>query len=118
MCVIPHAVPRQSDHSILQALAQAAPVIGWLLFSTLRGFAGVRTHVALAPAGLSVGAIVGIGMSVLVVAALGSFGATVFARQMKHKHGAHRTSKDTRVSIRNGAGVVGDIMLTRLDVPH
>jgi hypothetical protein len=79
----------------------------------LKGFAGVRTHVALAPAGLSVGAIVGIGIGVLVVAALGSFGATVFARQMKHKRRAHRTSKDTR----NGAGVVGDVMMTRLDVP-
>jgi hypothetical protein len=48
------------------------------------------------------------------VAALGSFGATVFARQMKHKHGARRMSKDNR----NGAGVVGEIKMTRMDVRH
>ncbi len=102
----------QSDHSILQALTHTAPVIGWLIVLLL-GILWCTNSVALAPAGLSVGAIVGIGIGVLVVAALGSFGATVFARQMKHKHGAHRTSKDNR----NGAGVVGDVMLMRLDVP-
>jgi transposase len=78
-----------------------------------------------APAGLSVGAIVGIVIGVLAVAALGSFGATVvwarIARQMKHKHGAHqkdKLEKQASKDNRNGARVVGDVMLRRLDVPH
>ncbi len=106
---------RRSDHSILRTRSgRTGYHIGWLLVSALKGILWRTNSVALAPAGLSVGAIVGIVIGVLVVAALSSFGATVFARQMKHKRGARRTSKDNR----NGAGVVGDVMLTRLDVPH
>ena len=54
--------------------------------------------------GLSAGPIIGIIIAILVVAALVAFGATVFARKMKR--GARRNQ-----SVRNGAGVVGDVML-------
>ncbi len=71
--------------------------VGWL---PVGAFGGACTGAA----GLSAGPIIGIVIAVLVVAALVAFGATVFARTMKH--GARRNQ-----SFRNGAGVVGDVML-------